>query len=413
MTPQASPGRPGALGPLRALSSAAAGGLGALLGLLAVGQAVAVLVWAVVRVADLATWVDAGVLTSLAAVRGEIVTTFRSLPDPGLRLSSGGTGSSLVPMTLTIVFLWLAGRTGRHAARRWPGAPALARATVTAVGAGVPVSIGAAVAATFVSLSVPGAEVTIEVDATGVALWAGLLAGGATAVGAFVEASADRTSEAVIRGGVLGALWALALLTGWFLVVATLEPEATRGYVDGLRDLGPSGAVLFGAHLIALPAQSAILIVPAAGSCLDVLASGATAVRVCPWELEVGDPLAGVILPAGSIPLSAWLWGSLFVPPLAGFLGGRRAGRGGVGTTRIARGALAGLIVAGLSMLGAVLAAPRIVAPSLGDGLRLEIRAWSLAALGLLCLWGVVGGTIGGALARGYDDSELPRPTSA
>ncbi|MGH2680896.1 MAG: hypothetical protein ACRDG8_10525 [Actinomycetota bacterium] len=414
MTSQASPDRPGALGALRALSSAAGGGLGALLGLLAAGQAVAVLVWAVIRVADLATWVEAGVLTSLAAVRAEIVTTFRSLPDPGFPLPSGRTGSSLVPMTLTIVFVCLAGRTGRHAARRWHGAPALARVTVAAAGAGVSVSIGAALAATYVSLSIPGTGVTIEVDATSAALWAGLLAGGAAALGAFLEVSAARASGAVIRGGVLGFVWALALLTGWVLVVATVEPEATRGYVDGLRDLGPAGAVLFGAHLLALPAQSAILIVPAAGSCIDVLASGATAVRMCPWELEVSGPLAGAILPAGSIPLSPWLWGCFIIPPLAAFLGGRRASRGGVGATRIARGALAGLVFAGFSMLGAVFSAPRIAAPLLGDQLGVEIRPWSLVALGLLCLWGVLGGAIGGALAgRAYDESGFPRPTSA
>jgi hypothetical protein len=184
--------------------------------------------------------------------------------------------------------------------------------------------------------------------------------------------------------------------------------------VDGLRGLGPAGAAWFGGHLLALPTQSALLLLPASGSCLDLAASGATAFRLCPWQIHPVSPLAGAILFTGPLPLSPAFWILSMIAPAAAFLGGRRAGAGRGPGPGVACGAVAGGVFAALGVLGAAFAAPRILAPSVVGWLRLTIETWSLGAAGLLCLWGVVGGAAGGWLAgRRYAEPELPRPTSA
>jgi hypothetical protein len=256
--------------------------------------------------------------------------------------------------------------------------------------------------------------VTVGVSAASAAAWGGLLAAGASALGAYLEGAAGRASAAVIRGSIAGYLWALGLLVAGVVAIATLEPDVTRRYVDGLAAFGAVGSALFGAHVLALPAQSALLLVPASGSCVDLLASGTTALQVCPWSLDPAGPLADAFLPPDPVPLSPWFWALLAIPPLAAFLGGRLAGAGVPPARGAARGALAGIVFAVLGMLGAAFAAPRVAVPFIAGWLRLEMRPWSLRAAGLLCLGGVLGGAIGGRLARRvYEEPELPRPTSA
>ena len=317
-------------------------------------------------------------------------------------------------MGLTLGFLWLAARGGRRAARAWPEAPALARTAVSAAGAGVSVAFVAALAARWATLSFPGSDVTVEVDVASAAVWAGVLAASAAAVGAYLAAAAGRASAGVIRGGVASALWALGLLVVGFLVIATVEPDVTRRYVDGLGVFGPVGPALFGVHLLALPAQSALLLIPASGSCVDLLASGATALRICPWSLDPAGPLAGAFFSRDAVSLSPWFWALIAIPSLAAFLGGRIAGAGVPAVRGAVRGAVAGIVFAALGMLGAAFAAPRVAVPFFTGWLRLEIQPWSLRGAGLLCVWGVLGGAIGGRFARRvYEEPGLPRPTSA
>jgi hypothetical protein len=218
----------------------------------------------------------------------------------------------------------------------------------------------------------------------------------------------------VLRGGVAGYLWALGLLVVGFVAIATLEPAVTRRYVDGLGAFGSVGPALFGAHVLALPAQTALLLMPSSGACVDLVASAATAVRICPWSLDPAGSLAGAFFPRDPVPLSPWFWALLAIPPLAAFFGGRLAGAGVAATRGAIRGALAGIVFAALGMLGAAFAAPRVAIPFLAGWLQLEIRPWSLRGAGLLCLSGVLGGAIGGGFARRvYEEPELPRPTSA
>ena len=180
---------------------------------------------------------------------------------------------------------------------------------------------------------------TVEVDVASAAVWAGVLAASAAAVGAYLAAAAGRASAGVIRGGVASVCWALGLLVVGFLVIATVEPDVTRRYVDGLGVFGPVGPALFGVHLLALPAQSALLLIPASGSCVDLLASGATALRICPWSLDPAGPLAGAFFSRDAVSLSPWFWALIAIPSLAAFLGGRIAGAGVPAVRGAVRGA--------------------------------------------------------------------------
>jgi hypothetical protein len=410
------PDRAGAFGrAVGSMAAAAAGGLVGIFALLVTGQVLGFALSLVIQATDLQTWARVGLLVSLSAVRAEAVATFQPAAGLPVALPTGPVEMRVVPMALTIGFLWLAAGAGRRAARAWPGASPLARAALAAAGAGVPVAAVAALAATLVTLSFPDLRLTVEVDAASAALWSGVLAAAAAATGAYLESAAGQTSAAVIRGGVASSLWALGLLALGVVVLATLEPGVTRSYVDGLRGLGPVGAAWFGAHLLALPAQSALLLVPAAGSCLDLLTSGATAVRLCPWELRAISPLAEAALSPDPTSLSPSCWLLLAVPPIAAFLGGRRAGAGQTALPGLRRGALAGVVFAALGLVGAMFAAPRIVAPTLLGWLRLTLDPLWLRTAGMLFLWGVVGGAIGGRFPgrRPYEEPELPRPTSA
>jgi hypothetical protein len=393
---------------------AAAGGLLAFAALLASGQVLGLALSLLLRGVDLGRGAEAGLLVSLAAVRSEIVVMVAPSFPASTVLPEATIRGELVPMALTLGFMWMAARAGRRAARTWPGAPALARALVAATGAAVPVGVGAALAASLVSLSFPGLRLTLAVDAASAAIWSGLLAAVAAGTGAALESARGRLAADMIRGGVTAYVSALALVIVGVLVIATLEPNATRTYVDGLRGLGPAGAAWFGAHVLSLPTQSALLLVPAAGSCLDVAVAGSTAVRLCPWNIDAISSLANAVLPSDPLELSPSWWILLAVPPISAAIGGRRAGARHARSAAIGRGAGSGVVFAMLAMFGAMFASVRVAIPSLTGWLPLEVRVWSLGAAGLLCLWGISGGAIGGWVAgRTYDDPELPRPTSA
>ena len=414
MNQPTSPDRPGAfVGALRTAASAGGGGILAVAVLLGAGQGLGLLLHASAGTSGLA-WAKAGLLASLAAVRAEVVVTFRAPPGGVVFLPSSESASHLVPMALTLLFLWLAVRAGRRAARSWPEAPILARIAVAAAGAGAPVAVVAALAAGLASLSFPGIRLTLAVDTASAAVWAGSLAAGAAAVGAALESGPDRVWAAVLRGGVTGYLWALGLLVVGVLVIATLEPDVTRRYVDDLRSNGATGAAVFGAHVLALPAQSALLLVPASGACLDLLVSGATEARLCPWEIRATGPLGDTVLLAGPLQLSPSAWLLLVVPPIGAFLGGRRAGARAEAVPGLVRGAASGAVFAMLALVGAAFAAPRVVFPSVLGWLPLEFDVWSLRAALLVGAWGIVAGGIGGWIAgRTYEAPGVPSPTSA
>ena len=264
----------------------------------------------------------------------------------------------------------------------------------------------------------PGLGLRLQVDAASSALWGGALAAAAAAAGAYLEAARGRASAAAFRGGLTAYGWALGLLVVGVLVVATLEPTVTRRYVDGVSGLGAEGGVLFGYHLLAFPAQSALLLGPSSGSCVEILGEGSV-YGVCPWRLTASGPAGGQLLP-DPIPLSPWFWFLGVVPVVAAMLGGRRAVIGITEARRaIGLGVAAGSLFAILAVVSAWLVAPRwfttpVVSPNLIPFSHITFRLdWGRTMIAALA-WGSVGGGLGAWLAtRSYTEPELPRPTSA
>jgi hypothetical protein len=353
------------------------------------------------------TWSRLGLLAALLGVGSDVSATIGGEPIlPGLSLD-GSFRWRVVPMLLTMGFLWLAARGGRRAADAWPGAGAALTAGVVAAAAALGAATLAALAATVageVSVAFPTIRVRLGAGPGGAALAAAVLAGGAAAAGAFLRRSRGRAA-AVLRGGIVGYAWALGSLVVGVALIAALEPAATRAYVDGLAGLGAGGAVLLASHVLVLPAQSALLLAPAAGACLR--AAGETPIlTLCPWRVMASGP---AVLVTGTSALTPWLWTLSAVPVLAAAAGGRAAALAADRSRPIVVGALAGIVFAGLAVGGAWFAAPRFVgelpliaAPDLS--LAPDLGAMSLACLG----WGIGGGVVGGWIAAVADPARQP-----
>jgi hypothetical protein len=163
---------------------------------------------------------------------------------------------------------------------------------------------------------------------------------------------------------------------------------------------------------VALPAQSALLLAPAAGSCLDVVADG-PALRLCPWTLTPTGVLGAAVL-GGRVSLSPWFWLASVVPlsvsAVAGRIGARRLG----GRRALATGLAAGLGCAALAVIVAWLVGPRWFVPSPVPLPLVEARVRVLPMAAAWLAWGALGGVIGGWLAgRRYEAPGSPSPTSA
>ena len=119
------------------------------------------------------------------------------------------------------------------------------------------------------------------------------------------------------------------------------------------------GGLLFGAHVLAMPAQSALLLAPASGSCLEIVGEGSI-LRLCPWRLVGSGPAGGIFLPA-PLELAPSLWLLSVVPGVAAMLGGRTAvvGTGVSGGRAAGVGAAAGFVFASLVVVGGWFAALR------------------------------------------------------
>jgi hypothetical protein len=415
VTWDAPPGRPGALTDAgRIVGIAALGGTVAFVGLVTICQLLAMAQFLLVGAFGLWSWAKIGLLTALLSLRADVITRVTDLPI--LRTADPMTVRwRFVPMLLTIGFLWVAARAGRRAARTRPGRSPLAASGLAAAGAGVPVAILSAFCAALVTLVLPALGLRMHVDVLSAALWAGVLAATGAGTGAYLEAARGRVSAA-FRGGLTAYGWALGLLAVGVFVLATLEPTVTRDYVEGVTGVGAGGAVLVGAHLLAFPAQSALLLAPASGSCLELIGEGPM-FDLCPWRLVASGPAGEVFLPE-ALPLSPWLWLLDVAPFVAAMLGGRRAVTGTTTSAWRAAGTGVGVGVcfASLVAVGGWFAAPQI-SPILAPVPTLSLHPeWVRTAI-MSLTWGIAGGAIGaiGAslAARRYEDPELPRPTSA
>jgi hypothetical protein len=392
----------------RAFAEAARGGAFAVVWVTVVCLLAGVLASLLVAAHGLRTWLEVGLLTAALSFRGNAVATVHGAPIlPGAAVATFHW--RIVPMLLTIGFLWLAARAGRRAADERSGQGIGLTVVVAAAGAALPAAAIAALAAASVSLSFPGIGARVDLDVGSVALWAGLLAGGGAAAGAFLRSARGR-SAAVLRGGLAGYGWGLVLLAVGTVAIAALEPRATRAYVDELVERGSGGALLFAAHLLAWPAQNALLLAPAAGACLRIVGEGQI-VGLCPWQLAVSGPAALVPAPDRLTP---WLWLLNVVPPVAAVIAGRAAARAS-GRSSTLVGALGGTTFGALAVGGAWLAAPRFVGSlPLFAASDVWVRPDPLA-MALGCFgWGLAGGALGGWFeGRRYgDEPDPPRRTS-
>ena len=413
MTEDAPPGRPGALTDVgRTLGVAAFGGAVAFAALVVLGQVLALAQYLLLGGYGLWSWVKIGLLTTLMSLRADVVATVQGPPAFQTATRSETIPLRVVPMVLTIGFLWLAGRAGRRAARAMPGRSPLVTAGTAAAGAGVPVALFAGICASLVTLTFPSLGLDLHVEVWSAALWAGVLAAVGAGTGAYVETAGGRPSAAALRGGLTAYGWALGLIAVGVFVVATFEPSLTRAYVDGLTGLGAPGRALLGLHLLAFPAQSALLLVPASGSCLEVIGDGPI-LHLCPWHLAASGPAGQGFLPE-PLALTPSLWLLSAMPLVAAMLGGARAVRGAAMVSRraLGLGVAAGCTFALLTVLGAWFAAPRF-SPILVTSQISVHHAWARTAVTAL-IWGTAGGGLGAWLsARRYAEPEFPRPTSA
>jgi hypothetical protein len=411
---QAPPGpRRGLADAARTTGRAAVGGTLAFATLIVVGQLVGVVGFLLVGGYGLWSWAKVGLLTALLSLRADVVGTARGAPIFAGADVSIGLHLRFVPMVLTIGFLVLAAAAGRRAARARSGRVPLLAAGLVAVGAAVPAALLAMTCATLVRLSFPVFDLRLRVDIAGAGLWTAALTAAGAGIGAYLEAARGRAAASALRGGLTAYGWALGLLAIGVFVVATLEPAVTRGYVDALSSLGTGGGILFSAHLLAIPAQSALLFAPAAGSCLELVGEGSL-FELCPWHLAASGPAGGMLFP-DALPLSPWLWLLSPIPAVAATLGGRRSV---AGTTNAAwraagLGAAAGVAFASLVVVGGWVVAPQLSSDFIPARHISMHPAWAGTALAAL-LWGVAGGVLGALLARrGYEEPGLPRPTSA
>jgi hypothetical protein len=409
VTAEASPARPGspvAVG--RVLGVAAFGGTLSFAVLVVSCQVLALVQYLLLGGFGLWSWAKIGLLTALLSVRADVIATVHG--SPGFRSATRPETLQLrvVPMLLTIGSVWLAARAGRRAARAMPGRSPFIASALAAAGAGVPVALLAEISAGLVTLSFPAIGLRLRIDASSAALWAGVLAAAGAGTGAYLEAAAHRPFAAALRGGLTAYGWALGLLTVGVFVLATLEPTVTRAYVDEVAGLGAPGGALVGFHLLALPAQSALVLAPASGSCIEIAGEGPM-FDLCPWRLIPSGPAGRMLLPA-PLSLSPWLWLMSGVPAVAAMLGGRRAVTGATlgGRGALGLGIAAGSVFAALAILGAWLASP-LLSPIV---LPLQISAhpgWLRTGI-MALLWGAGGGALGAWLAATGSPSFRDRP---
>jgi hypothetical protein len=378
----------------------------------AAGQLLAVVGFLLVGGYGLWSWAKFGLLTILLSLRADVVATARGAPVfSDVAELPITVHVRFVPMVLTIGFLVLAARAGRRAARAWSAPSPLVTAGLAALGAAAPVAILAAIAASLVTLSFSIFDLHLQVDVVSAACWAAFLAAAGAGTGAYLEAAPSRAPAAALRGGLVAYAWALGLLAVGVFVIATLEPTVTRDYVDEIVGLGTGGSVAIGYHVLAIPAQSALLLAPAAGSCVEFVSEGSV-FELCPWHVVASGPVGELFVP-DAVALSPWLWLLSVAPVVAAFLGGWRAAvEATVGGWRAAAiGATAGVVFASLTVIGGWLVAPRL-SSAIDPAVLISLHpAWARTVLAALS-WGVVGGAIGGRFAgRAYDPE--PRPTSA
>jgi hypothetical protein len=356
----------------------------------------------------------------------------RSVPGEATRLATVTFGGApMLGTCLAVGALWAAGRIAARAWRAEGTLRVLAGASVAVPYALACWALGLAAGATVGAPGSLGAllqgSFRVHPDAVASVLWPlgiGLVAG---ASGAFVDARSRRQTGGVdadavsgaLRGGVVGAWTALAmglaLAFVGLLVLAAVQPAATRAYLNGAFGGGATrGVAVVGLTLLAVPNMATWVLSAASGGCVAVASAGRTACAISYAHLPTLSTLTGLQSSAagnGQLPVDETPRGYLLfllVPLLATVLGGFvAAGRARAGRALGAvAGAVAGLGFAALSLAVAFVARLSLAVDGAGSTIiggpdRLWAGPAPVVAFVLALAWGIAGGAAGGALRTG------------
>ncbi|HEX9123766.1 MAG TPA: hypothetical protein VF984_10510 [Actinomycetota bacterium] len=236
-----------------------------------------------------------------------------------------------------------------------------------------------------------------------------------------------RAAGAIV-GGLRMFILGLVLSFAGLLVLAVVQPHATKSYFQAVSG-PPTGqtAVILAHHVLLLPNQSMWVLVPAMGGCDGLSGGGISAsflcytkfprtVSVSPQSLISGAPADRTDF--GTAPPGYFLF--LLVPALSVVLGARYAARKRARLRReaIALGAASGVVFAVLVAVGSWLASVSVGLSSPTGGIpgnaSLLIGPPVLASGLLALVWGVVGGGLGGWLGGRElpPTAQLPAPSS-
>jgi hypothetical protein len=339
-----------------------------------------------------------------------------------------------VSVTFSVILLgaaigagWLLFRGGR-AAGEAGGGPPWARAVH-----GLKVAPPYALLTLLVSLvatlpgdvtGIGGGRAEVHPSIPGSFLWPLLLASALGAAGGLWTARDQvfRGPGGRRAGGVLAGGWrmlwlAMALGSVGFLVLAALNPETTRVFLDGAVRQGPAGgALVIAATLLFLPNVGAAAAAAAMGGSIDVAVLGSRCVLVSLARFPSGPPPSsiqgqpGLLDPCVSLPFGLdvappgyFLF--LLVPVVATVAGGWWAARRGEAVSRgeaAGLGAGAGLVFAALFPVLLVLSGVSYEAEGplfavLGGG-GVTVGAAPVSGFLLGLVWGMGGGALGGFL---------------
>lgn len=339
-------------------------------------------------------------------------------------------------MTGTLIAAWLLFRAGRATAQRAGGSPG-ARAFH---GAKVALPYGLLVfgVSWLVSLDIPlpalpfleagpltlaPSRITALLWPLGLALFFGVL-GGLSSARSLLSSTARGRRASGMLAGAWRMTW-LAMVLGFigYLVVAALHPEDPyplgpsffRQVMD--QDILAEGGSLLMFALLALPNIAALTLSGAAGGAIGFSGNFAGTSVSCDLVSYVSfpagastaaggfalDPCAQLGVDFGLAPPLYFLF--LLVPFLATILGGRFAARRAEAATRgqgATAGALAGVGFGIMAALLMVLATVSVGAQAADVGQSGSVAAGPTLPISALfaLAWGVVGGALGGAMAR-------------
>jgi hypothetical protein len=410
-------------------------GFVAFLTMVAIGQVLAFLAWAVtdtgasVAAAVRLGWMYFGAFHHVAI---ELDVSDLDLVAPGAAPGSTSLSIGVALLSVTVVAVLLLFRAARKVADR-AGGSTMARILFWAAVA-PSYALPAFAAALLVEVTTPMRFGSFATGELHVALspWQALvfpfaIAAASGAAGGFRSAlGADARSEDVrrIAAASAGALRMLVAglglsLAGLFVAgvvqpdepVALLTPSTAR-YFETVFDRPATGLAILGHHLAVAPNEAMWTLVPAMGAC-DGVRGSASRDLLCysrfPILLETTVPgLEGLAVSSPFGPVifrraPSGYFAFLLVPIAASLLGGRTAGRrfGASRRQRMLVGVTAGAMFALLIGVGTVLSSITIGygAAFGGDGSAGWIVIGPNVVTGTLCAlaWGCVGGSLGAA----------------